>query len=446
MLQKVGLKVEQMTIKITSLDTKNKNFSKILLDKIRINKSLNSKILNQVTKIVSDIKKNGDVSLIKYIKKFDGYKPKNMKNIAITNLEIKKAYNFVSKEEIINLKKAINRIYKFSRKQLSTSWIEKKDNSSLGEKVTPIESVGIYVPGGKASYPSTVIMNTIPAKVAGVDRIIMTCPMSNIRDHSLAIVAADLCGVDKIFRVGGAHAIAALAYGTKSILKVDKIVGPGNLYVALAKKTVFGDVGIDNIAGPSEIIIIADSSNNPDWVAMDLFSQAEHDELAQSVMITTSASFIKAVKNSMSKLISSLPRKKIILESLNNRGMFIKAKNNNEICTIVNKIAPEHLEIMCKNNKSILKSIKNAGAIFLGEFSPEVFGDYCAGPNHVLPTSGSARFSSPLGVYDFQKRSSIIEISKATADQLSKIASSMASAEGLQAHAISASYRSKNKN
>jgi histidinol dehydrogenase len=270
--------------------------------------------------------------------------------------------------------------------------------------------------------------------------------MSNIRDHSLAIVAADLCGVDKIFRVGGAHAIAALAYGTKSILKVDKIVGPGNLYVALAKKTVFGDVGIDNIAGPSEVIIIADSSNNPDWVAMDLFSQAEHDELAQSVMITTSASFIKAVKNSMSKLISSLPRKKIILESLNNRGMLIKAKNNNEICTIVNKIAPEHLEIMCKNNKSILKSIKNAGAIFLGEFSPEVFGDYCAGPNHVLPTSGSARFSSPLGVYDFQKRSSIIELSKATADQLSKIASSMASAEGLQAHAISASYRSKNKN
>ena len=312
------------------------------------------------------------------------------------------------------------------------SWTSKKDGSILGEKVTPIETVGIYVPAGKASYPSTVLMNAIPAKIAGVKNIVMACPISNIEDHALAIVAADLCGVQIILRMGGAHAIAALAYGTKSISKVDKIVGPGNIYVTLAKKAVFGDVGIDNIAGPSEVVIIADSSNNPDWIAMDLFSQAEHDELAQPILISSSMKLINDVHNSVEKLLPSMLRKNIIIKSFNTRGMYIKTKNIKEIGIIVNNIAPEHLEIMSKNNKDLLKLITNAGAIFLGEYTPEVFGDYCAGPNHVLPTSGSARFSSPLGVYDFQKRSSLISISKKTAIELSKISVSMALSEGLQ--------------
>ena len=299
------------------------------------------------------------------------------------------------------------------------------------------------MPAGKASYPSTVLMNSIPARVAGVKKIIMTAPISNIEDHALAIVAADLCKVDTIMRMGGAHAIAALAYGTKTVPKVDKIVGPGNIFVTLAKKNVFGDVGIDNIAGPSEIVIIADKSNNPDWVAMDLFSQAEHDELAQPILISSSNAVIKNVLSSAEKLLPSLLRKNIITKSFNNRSLFIKTKNNKDIADIVNIIAPEHLEIMCKDNKNLLKIINNAGAIFLGEYSPEVFGDYCAGPNHVLPTSGSAKFSSPLGVYDFQKRSSIIQISKKNAKELSRISIPIGLSEGLQAHALSAKYREK---
>jgi histidinol dehydrogenase len=284
-------------------------------------------------------------------------------------------------------------------------------------------------------------MNTLPAKVAGVRKIFMASPINNIEDHALVIVAADLCGVDKIFRMGGAHAIASLTYGTKNIPAVDKIVGPGNIYVSLAKKNVYGDVGIDNIAGPSEVVIIADKFNNPDWVALDLFSQAEHDELAQPILISNNQKFIDDVELSIKKLLPLLLRKKIITKSFKSRGMFIKANNNSEIADIVNKISPEHLEIMTKNYKSFLKIINNAGAIFLGQYSPEVFGDYCAGPNHVLPTSGSAKFSSPLGVYDFQKRSSIINISKKTAKELSKISVSLALAEGLQAHALAAKLR-----
>ena len=364
-----------------------------------------------------------------------------MKSICITKKEITDAKKRISKKDLISLKKSIKRILSFSKKQLTSSWSERKNNTYLGERITPIESVGIYVPGGKASYPSTVMMNTIPAKVAGVKKIIMACPMNDVKNHSLAIVAADLCGVDVIYRMGGAHAIAALAYGTRYVPKVDKIVGPGNIYVSLAKKMLFGEVGIDNIAGPSEVVIIADKSANPDWIAMDLFSQAEHDELAQAILITPSTALIKLVKESMEKLITTLPRKKIILRSLKNRGMFIKTKNINEACNIGNEIAPEHLEIICRNNDKVFKKIKHAGAIFLGEYSPEVFGDYCAGPNHVLPTSGSAKFSSPLSVSDFQKRSSVMKISKQTAKELSAIASSLAEAEGLQAHAMSARFR-----
>ena len=432
-----------MKINPLRLDTSDKDFEQKILKRIRINNSINKKVQNEVDAIISNIKKNGDKSLVGFIRKFDNYNVKNIKNIIITPNEIKKAYECIDKLQLTNLKKSIKRIRDFSKKQKTVSWTSKKDGSILGEKVTPIETVGIYVPAGKASYPSTVLMNAIPAKIAGVKNIIMACPISNIEDHALAIVAADLCGVDTILRMGGAHAIAALAYGTKSISRVDKIVGPGNIYVTLAKKAVFGDVGIDNIAGPSEVVIIADSSNNPDWIAMDLFSQAEHDELAQPILISSSMKLITDVHNSVEKLLPSMLRKNIILKSFNNRGMYIKTKSIKEIGVIVNNIAPEHLEIMSKNNKELLKLITNAGAIFLGEYTPEVFGDYCAGPNHVLPTSGSARFSSPLGVYDFQKRSSLISISKKTAIELSKISVSMALSEGLQGHALSAKYRDK---
>ena len=432
-----------MKINPLRIDTSDKDFEKKILKRIRINSNINKKVQNEVDSIILSIRNNGDKSLTGFIRKFDNYNIKNIKNIIITPNEIKKAYECIDKLQLTNLKKSIKRIRDFAKKQKTISWTSKKDGSILGEKITPIETVGIYVPAGKASYPSTVLMNAIPAKIAGVKNIIMACPISNIEDHALAIVAADLCGVHIILRMGGAHAIAALAYGTKSISKVDKIVGPGNIYVTLAKKAVFGDVGIDNIAGPSEVVIIADSSNNPDWIAMDLFSQAEHDELAQPILISSSMKLINDVHNSVEKLLPSMLRKNIIIKSFNTRGMYIKTKNIKEIGIIVNNIAPEHLEIMSKNNKDLLKLITNAGAIFLGEYTPEVFGDYCAGPNHVLPTSGSARFSSPLGVYDFQKRSSLISISKKTAIELSKISVSMALSEGLQGHALSAKYRDK---
>jgi len=430
-----------MRFNTLKLNTKEKDFEKKFLNRIRIKNTINTKAQNEVSRIISNIQKKGDKSLVSYISKLDNFKIKNIKEIIVSKKDIAQAYKNVSKIQINNLKKAVKRITNFSKKQLSSSWSFSKDNTVLGEKITPINSVGIYVPGGKASYPSTVLMNTLPAKVAGVRKIFMASPINNIEDHALAIVAADLCGVDKIFRMGGAHAIASLTYGTKNIPAVDKIVGPGNIYVSLAKKNVYGDVGIDNIAGPSEVVIIADKYNNPDWVALDLFSQAEHDELAQPILISNNQKFIDDVELSIKKLLPLLLRKKIITKSFKSRGMFIKANSNSEISDIVNKISPEHLEIMTKNYKSFLKTINNAGAIFLGQYSPEVFGDYCAGPNHVLPTSGSAKFSSPLGVYDFQKRSSIINISKKTAKELSKISVSLALAEGLQAHALAAKLR-----
>ena len=432
-----------MKINPLRIDTSKKDFEKKIADRIGINNNTNKKVQKEVDLIISSIRKNGDKALMGFIKKFDNYDIKRIKDILVSPGEIKEAYTYVDKLQVSNLKKSIKRIRDFSKKQKVVSWSSKKEGSILGEKVTPIETVGIYVPAGKASYPSTVLMNAIPAKIAGVKNIVMACPISQIEDHALAIVAADLCGVDIILRMGGAHAIAALTYGTKYIGKVDKIVGPGNIYVTLAKKTVFGDVGIDNIAGPSEIVIIADSTNKPDWIAMDLFSQAEHDELAQPILISSSTKLLKDVHKSVERILPSMLRKNIILKSFNSRGMYIKAKNMKEIASIVNSIAPEHLEIMSKNKKDLLKLITNAGAIFLGEYTPEVFGDYCAGPNHVLPTSGSARFSSPLGVYDFQKRSSLISISKKTATDLSKISVSIALSEGLQAHALAAKYRDK---
>ena len=428
-------------IQTSHLSTIEKEFNQKFKKRLRINEVVNAKAEKKVQRIINDVKKQGNKALFKYIKIFDKILIKNISKIKVSRNEIKKSYALVSKKEIANLKKAISRIRKFSKKQLSSSWSYNEQGSLLGEKVTAIQSVGIYVPGGKASYPSTVLMNAIPARVAGVEKIIMCSPINEIDDHALAIVAADLCGVDDIYKMGGAHAIAALAYGTETIVGVEKIVGPGNIYVSIAKKIVFGDVGIDNVAGPSEVVVIADQTNNPDVVAMDLFSQAEHDELAQPILISKSAKAINMIKASMDKLISDMSREDIIRMSFLNRGMLIKTKNDSETVDLINKIAPEHLEIMSKSSNKILSKVRNAGAIFLGENSPEVFGDYCAGPNHVLPTSGSARFSSPLGVYDFQKRSSVIKLSKKLAHQLSKIAFSIATAEGLDAHAKSAKFR-----
>ena len=432
-----------MNIKPQTLDTSNKNFNEKFISRLRINASTNKKIQSSVNTIIANIKKRGDTSLISYVKKYDGYNLKKIKDIFVTKKQINEAYSYVDKSQLVSVKKSISRIRKFAKKQKQGSWSSTEKGTMLGEKISPIDSVGVYVPAGKASYASTVLMNVLPAKVAGVKNIIMACPIDSIEDHALAIVAADLCQVDKICRMGGAHAIAALAYGTKNIPAVDKIVGPGNIYVTLAKKSVYGDVGIDNIAGPSEVVIVADRTNNPDWIAMDLFSQAEHDELAQPILISSNSQVLKNVQDSIEKLIPTMLRKEIISRSINNRGIFIKTKNNREICKIVNDIAPEHLELMSKDYKTLLKTIHNAGAIFLGEYSPEVFGDYCAGPNHVLPTSGSARFSSPLGVEDFQKKSSLINVSKKTALELSKISISMALSEGLQAHALSAKLRGK---
>ena len=430
-------------IQTVSLSTTDKAFNQKFNKRLRINESINTKVEKEVNKIINDIKKHGNKSLLKYINKFDKSFASNPSKLKVTKNEIKKSYSLVSQIEIANLKKAISRIKKFSKKQLSSSWSYNEQGSILGEKVTAIESVGIYVPGGKASYPSTVLMNAIPARVAGVEKIIMCSPIKEIKHHALAIVAADLCRVDEIYKMGGAHAIAALAYGTETISGVEKIVGPGNIYVSIAKKVVFGNVGIDNIAGPSEVVVVADQTNNPDIVAMDLFSQAEHDELAQPILISKSARALDMIKASMNKLISDMTREDIIRKSFLKRGMLIKTRSDSETADLVNKIAPEHLEIMNKTSSKILNKVRNAGAIFLGENSPEVFGDYCAGPNHVLPTSGSARFSSPLGVYDFQKRSSLIKLSKKLAHQLSHIAFSIATAEGLDAHAKSAKYRGK---
>jgi len=430
-------------IKTLYLNTTEKEFIYKFKKRLRINESVNTKVEEKVQKIINSIKKQGNKYLLKCIMNFDKIPIKYANKIKLSKYEIKKSYTLVSKTEISNLKKSISRIKKFSKKQLSSSWSYNEQGSVLGEKVTAIESVGIYVPGGKASYPSTVLMNAIPAKVAGVEKIIMCSPIEDIKNHALAIVAADLCGVDDIYKMGGAHAVAALAYGTETISSVDKIVGPGNIYVSIAKKIVFGDVGIDNIAGPSEVVIVADETNDPDVVAMDLFSQAEHDELAQPILISKSARALNTIMDSMNRLIDDMTREEIIRKSFSNRGMLIKTRNDSETSDLINKIAPEHLEIMSKTSTKILDKVRNAGAIFLGEDSPEVFGDYCAGPNHVLPTSGSARFSSPLGVYDFQKRSSLIKLSKKLAHQLSNIAFSIATAEGLDAHARSAKHRGK---
>jgi histidinol dehydrogenase len=428
-------------MKIKSLNSTSKDFY------IYLSKYLNLKVKNSeaieysVAHILNDLNKNKDKALIKFAKKYDNANYTKVSDSIVSKKEIEDAYKLVPSALLRNIKKAISNIKKFSKRQILDSWTIKQNGSTLGEKVTPIKKVGIYVPGGKASYPSTVVMNSVPAKTAGVDEITMVCPPTDGKLNPLVLVAANLCGVNKIYKFGGAHAIAALAYGTESIEPVDKIVGPGNIYVATAKKMVFGKVGIDSFAGPSEILIIADSYADPECIAIDMFAQAEHDEMAQSILLTTSSKLINAVNKKIDAMIKNQKRKKIINKSLVTRGLFIKVKNKSEIISIADTIAPEHLEILGYENFKLEKEIHNAGAIFIGESSPEVFGDYCAGPNHVLPTSGTARYASPLGVYDFLKRTSIMKISKTHAKELSQIASSIAECEGLYSHSESAKFR-----
>jgi len=367
-----------------------------------------------------------------------------MADLTIELSELKQAFDTLNDKEKTALQTAADRVRGYHQKQKQETWTYTEDNGTmLGQKITPLDRVGLYVPGGKAAYPSSVLMNAIPAKVAGVEELIMVVPTPNGITNQLVLAAAYISGVNKVFTVGGAQAIAALAYGTQAIPKVDKIVGPGNIYVATAKRAVFGQVGIDMIAGPSEILIICDGKTNPDWIAMDLFSQAEHDEDAQSILLCPDADFIKQVESSITKLLPTMDRKDIIATALKDRGALILTKDMDEAVTISNQIAPEHLELSVEDPQAMLDGIKHAGAIFMGRYTCESLGDYCAGPNHVLPTSGTARFSSPLGVYDFQKKSSLIMVSDEGANVLGEIAATLADGEGLQAHAQSARYRIK---
>ena len=428
-------------MKIKTLDSSSIGFINNLSDYLSFRVKNSIHIDKTVDEILNNIRKYGDRALIDYTKKYDQASYKKISDSLVSKKEINEAYSLVPKKTLANIKKAITNIKKFSQKQSIKTWSMTVKGSMIGEKVSAINTAGIYVPGGKASYPSTVLMNAIPAKIAGVKNVIMVSPPTDKKINPLVLVAADLCKVDKIYKFGGAHAVAALAYGTKTIMPVDKIVGPGNIYVATAKKKVFGTVGIDSFAGPSEILIIANKDADPECIAIDMFAQAEHDELAQSILLTTSKKLIAEVNKKIDSLISAQKRKKIIQKSLESRGLFLKAKSMSEVINIANRIAPEHLEIIGKNANTIAKGITNAGAIFIGENSPEVFGDYCAGPNHVLPTNGTAKYASPLGVYDFLKRTSIMKISKKHAEELSSIASSLAECEGLHAHSQSAKFR-----
>ncbi len=427
---------------IKKLKSTDKNFLSELKKLLAFDSDGNEEIVKTVHDIVSLVRKDGDKALLEFTKKFDRISINSVQGLEISQNELSEALDKIPQNTRESLELAAERIHDYHLKQKSESWAYKDDQgSSYGQKISPLDRVGLYVPGGKAAYPSSVLMNAIPAKIAGVKDLIMVVPTPDNEKNDLVLAAAKIAGVDRIFAIGGAQAIAALAYGTETIPQVDKIVGPGNAYVAEAKRKVFGQVGIDMIAGPSEITIICDGKTNPDWIAMDLFSQAEHDELSQSILIATDKAFFDSVMISINKLITKMPRKSVIKTSLENRGVFIMAKDLKEAAAISDYIAPEHLELSVENPEDLLKNINHAGAIFLGRNTCEAVGDYCAGPNHVLPTSGTARFSSPLGVYDFQKRSSLISLSAETATDLGSIASVLAEGEGLFAHSASAKYR-----
>ncbi|MDC0471341.1 histidinol dehydrogenase [Candidatus Pseudothioglobus singularis] len=427
---------------INKLSSQDQNFDQLLIELTSWDNSSNEEVNSAVKKIIDDVIRKGDESVLDYTQKFDSVDADSISELVISKERLKESFDNLDKEQKTALSVAADRIKSYHQKQVQESWSYTEDDGTvLGQKVMPLERAGLYVPGGKAAYPSSVLMNAIPAKVAGVEELVMVVPTPNGAVNELVLAAAHVAEVGLVITIGGAQAIAALAYGTETIPKVDKIVGPGNIYVATAKRQVFGQVGIDMIAGPSEILIICDGKTNPDWIAMDLFSQAEHDEDAQAILLCPDYEFISQVEKSVKKLLPSMDREEIIRSSLKHRGALILTKDIDEAIQISNRIAPEHLELSVEDPEGIVDEIKHAGAIFMGKYSSEALGDYCAGTNHVLPTSSTARFSSPLGVYDFTKRSSIIMASKEGANKLGKTASTLAYGEGLQAHALSALYR-----
>lgn len=431
-------------LRIRRLKTGDANFVAALEQATAWNEARNEEVERSVAAIVADVRARGDEAVIEYTNRFDKRTVSSLAALEISRAELQAATARVPATALTALRAAAARIRHFHEKQQASGW-EYTDalGNRLGQRITPLDRVGLYVPGGKASYPSSVLMNAIPAKVAGVPEVIMVVPAPNGDINDLVLAAAQEAGVDRVFTVGGAQAVAALAYGTQSLPAVDKIVGPGNIYVATAKKQVFGKVGIDMIAGPSEILVICDGSTDPEWIALDLFSQAEHDENAQAILISDNAAFLDAVQAAMERILPTLPRAAVIRASIEGRGFFVLAKDLADCCAVSNRVAPEHLELSVADPDALLPLLRHAGAIFMGRHTPEAMGDYCAGPNHVLPTGGTARFSSPLGVYDFQKRSSLIFCSPEGADELGRIADALAQCEGLDAHARSAAKRTR---
>ncbi|MBL6905390.1 MAG: histidinol dehydrogenase [Gammaproteobacteria bacterium] len=431
-------------IDINRLNASDSDFEDRLATLLQREMIVAEEVTHTVSDILQEVRSRGDSAVVEYTKRFDGFAANSIDELSVSQEQMQHALQSISKEQREALTHAADRIRSYHEKQKQDSWTyTETDGSVYGQKISPLRRVGVYVPGGKANYPSSMLMLAIPAQVAGVKEIIATVPTAYSEAGKLVFAAAALAGVTKLYTIGGAQAVAALAYGTASIGKVDKIAGPGNIYVTVAKKLVFGEVGIDMIAGPSELTIICDGKSNPDWIAMDLFSQAEHDEQAQSILISDDAAFLDEVKSSIDRLLPDMSRRDIISESLRNRGIFILVGDLQEAANVSNIIAPEHLEISIDEPQALLDSIENAGAIFMGRYSAEALGDYCAGPSHVLPTSGSAKFFSALGVYDFQKRSSIINCSESGASALAKTASVIARDEHLEAHALSAEFRLK---
>jgi histidinol dehydrogenase len=416
------------------------------LDALLAWESVSDSAVNEtVNQVIDAIRADGDAALLEFTNRFDAWQAGSAADLEIPLARLEQAWNAIPAEQQTALETATNRIRSYAEHQMIRSWSYTEDDGTLlGQQVTPLDRVGLYVPGGKAAYPSSVLMNAIPAKVAGVPELIMVVPTPRGELNELVLAAAHVSGVDRVFAVGGAQAVAALAYGTETVPPVDKVVGPGNIYVATAKRAVFGKVGIDMVAGPSEILIVCDGKTDPDWIAMDLFSQAEHDEDAQSILICPDADYLQQVKASIDKLLPTMERQEIIATALRVRGALIHVKDMEQAVEVANHIAPEHLELSVEDPQSMARRIRHAGAIFMGRHTAEAMGDYCAGPNHVLPTSRTARFSSPLGVYDFQKRSSLIMASAEGAAEMAQTASVLARGEGLTAHARSAEYRGRN--
>ncbi len=427
---------------IRRLNTKDADFAAKFSELVAVDSSVDPEITRRAEAIVEDVRKRGDEAVLEYTNRFDHMDAKSMEEFRLTEEDLKKALETLPEDQKQALKTAAQRIRSFHEHEIGQSWsITEKDGTKLGIRYIPLDSVGLYVPGGKAAYPSSVLMNAMPAHVAGVGRIVMVVPTPGGKPNQLVLAAAALAGVKECYTIGGAQAVAAMAYGTKTIPAVDKIVGPGNAYVAAAKRYVFGTVGIDMIAGPSEILVICDGKTNPDWIAMDLFSQAEHDELAQAILLTPDAEFADKVEESIKRQLPNMSRKEIIEASLKNRGAIIVTDSIDEACHVADTIAPEHLELSVEEPEKYADKIHHAGALFLGAYTCEALGDYCAGPNHVLPTSRTARYSSPLGVWDFQKRMSVLQVSKEGAEKLGHVADVLARGEFLTAHSASSMYR-----